>query len=377
MASALGSITRALPSPPIQYAIIAGIITKATQIAICSFFRHSPRWVSLIARIDHFPGGQVLLNYGPSVLVALFTGIVLHKPSVYKPLHKQVDQDIKSETTQRRLPSIHVYEETHCKQYICLNFPKQNTPDPAIFCDAFGYAESNQTQIVGIAAGFDGEEKSQRTARALVDGFMEYIVPHLANKKSSLVKLAAQYAQKKIEESPQESDPKKHYGRAAFLGGLIETTFSNRRYFKGIHCGNCNLYRLRKGQFQDLTWNFKIDGQLGLNRTGSDPNEFTYEVEPGDQLFFMTAAVHDNLDIHPPEIENPNELMSQNDRNQRKLATLQDLSKVDHPGKEIMDFVLQHTKKRLTALEKGENIASSKDFPGKLGPMTLLVVEVP
>ncbi len=397
----LRPITAAMPRNPIPCALVAGIIAKATQIAFCSFFRDSPRLISLITRASQFPGGQTLLNWGPTVVIALATGALLrlytHTPSVNPiiparktvwtvdgPFHQAIDRDIKEEAQKPGRSMIFKHWGANWIGYVCSNYPKKEADGHGIFCDAFSYVENDEIQIAAIADGNGWGKSSQRAARAIVDGFMHFcMISDQESPAEKLVMDAAQDSQTEIEKSHKRHDPDRSYGGTTFLGGLIFKAADGKRYFTGVNCGDCKLYHHKKnGTIVELTKPARTDatdpgGRFGPNRTEGDKTEYAFsvEVQPGDQLFFMTDGVHDNLDQNPPE-KDVKEALGVDD--QRKLLTLKQFPKNEDVGQHIINFAHTHSEKYLIALENFQNMknASRKEYPGKPDHMTLLVVVV-
>jgi serine/threonine protein phosphatase PrpC len=198
----------------------------------------------------------------------------------------------------------------------------------------------------------------------------------------TLVMEAAQDSQRKIEENHNECDLDNFYGETTFLGGMIFKANNGKRYFAGVNCGDCKLYRLSQGELTEVTKPARTEttnsgGKFGPNRAPKDKTEYTFsiQVQPGDRLFFMTDGVHDNLDRDPPEKET-NEALGAADY--RKLSTLKELLQDEQLGRRIMEFAHQHSEKYLNAMAGGQNMktASRKEFPGKPDHMTLLVIQV-
>jgi hypothetical protein len=357
---------------PLPCAIIAGIATKITQMAISSVFRAPSQWVSLIARIEQLPGGQTLINYGPSVLMALIIGVLrLCRPAKlpYHPLHHAVDAHIQSETEHTCRSSMAGCGEGNWKGYFCSNYPKRDTAAHDTFCGAFGYAETDQVQVVAIADGYGWGRNSQRAARAMVDGFFEHMpFSSYSGASFEIVKNAALKSQKDMGKKHREGDPYNHYGETTFLGGTIGAHF-----FSYVSCGNWKLYHLNRGSFIEKS---------GLTASRLAPHgsfhdricTVGFSVQPGDKLLFMSEAVHENLDTNPPEkgIEEEH-----GKAEERKLSILQQFAQVEDLGNHIMTFVYYRTEKYLNAMATQDmSKVSPKEFPGKPGHMTLLVVTV-
>jgi serine/threonine protein phosphatase PrpC len=398
--STFGSFAATLSRNPLPWALVAGITAKATQIAICSFFRASPRLISLMARASHVSGGSALVNYGPSLLIALATGVLLHycspsikptisaaepqEPFVYETIHARVDNRIQEEAAKEGRSRIYVFQGENRIAYTCSNYPKRNVEAHTIFCDAFGYAQNDIIQVAAIADGCGWGKSPQRAARAMVDNFINTSYWTCAGEAEAeiIVMDAAQDSERKIEASHKEDDLNNFYGETTFLGGIIFTATDRKRYFTGVNCGDSKLYLLTKGKFVEVTRPARTDatdsgGRFGPHRTLKDKTEYTFsvEVQPGDRLFFMTDGVHDNLDGNPPE-KGTNEPLGAAD--QRKLSTLQGLPQVALLGELIMDFAYQHSEKYLKEMVNRRTMkdASRKEVPGKPDHMTLLVVQV-
>jgi serine/threonine protein phosphatase PrpC len=384
----LNSITAALPRNALIWGVVAGITAKATQVAICSFFRASPRLISLMAKASHVPGGSALVNYGPSIVIALATGALLRycsssiKP-IYESLHARVDQLIQEDAAKEGRSEICVFGGENRIVYTCSNYPKREVEAHTIFCDAFGYADKGLAQVVAIADGCGWGKPSQRAARAMVDNFITaFQTAKFDSPAEQLVMKAALDAQGKIEKNHKEDDLNNFYGETTFLGGMIFKTIDGKRFFAGVNCGDCKLYHLKQGQYIEVTKAARTDatdsgGRFGPHRTLKDKTEYTFsvEVQPGDKLLFMTDGVHDNLDNDPPE-KGTNEPLGAAD--QRKLATLQGLPQDALPGDHIIDFAYKHSEKYLKEMVQRRTMrdASRKEFPGKPDHMTLLVVQV-
>jgi len=391
---------------PLPCAIIAGIATKITQMAISSVFRAPFQWVSLIARIEQLPGGQTLINYGPSILMSLTTWVALRLCRFVKqPISKteepyrHTEVELTTSVSEQKEPISytaahykfdaynHFLDRTpgrghyghnadrNCQIHFFPNIPKNI---PHHFSDAFGYAENQQVQIVALADGCGWEKSSQLAARTLIDGFMERVIKTYRGAiAESCVMNAVQNSQKEIAENHQEDNPAECYGQTAFLGGIIFTATNNKRYFTGIHCGpDCKLYCLRDGKFAEMT-NSVTSGKFGPKRTVLDKTEYSFsaEVRPGDRLLFMTSGIHENLDPNPPE-KGVWEMPGQADK--RKLSTLEKFGQ-DNLGRNIICSVIDHTAKYFEQMARsGQKLVdvSPKEIPGKADNMTLLVVTV-
>ena len=365
-----------LATPALRWAVAAGITTRLVQYAISSFFRAPSQWVSLMTRVNQLPGGQTLLNLGPSFVVG-FAVLARLLYSGYKPSHATVDAYIRRENAG---PGFNKEIDKNCTAVFCSNYPKDAGYDP--FCDAYGYVETNQVQIIAIADGCGLGHCSQQVARAMVDGFFASINPfnhQAAVEAKAFVLDAAQSAQKHLEKEHKKNEDKYAGATTTFLGGKIFTALDGKRYFAGVNCGDCKLYHLTNTQFVELTKPARTNthdsgGRFGPGRDENDKTEydFSVEVKSGDQLIFMTDGVHDNLDKNPGE----NEELGAADA--RKLDTLQRFSKADDLGLQIMRYVFDYTRALFKAGSEGKNMKtlSKEDYPGKLDHMTLLVVKV-
>ncbi|HUD00863.1 MAG TPA: PP2C family serine/threonine-protein phosphatase [Rhabdochlamydiaceae bacterium] len=388
--STFGSFAATLSRNPLPWALVAGITAKATQIAICSFFRASPRLISLMARASHVSGGSALVNYGPSLLIALATGVLLHycspsikptisaaepqEPFVYETIHARVDHQIQEDALKEGRSLITVYRGECRTAYTCSNYPKRLVEAHTIFCDAFGYAHNDLVQVAAIADGCGVGEASQRAARFMVDHFM-YNMQSCQGPAEKCVMGVVKRSQDEIEATKENKV--RLYGKTTFLGGLIFTATNGKRYFTGVNCGDCKLYHLNNGKFVELTKPSRTDmrdsgGNFGPNRKNRDKTEYTFtcEVQPGDKLIFMTDGVHDNLDSNPSR---DSTLAQPEETDHRKLSTLHRLPQTGEIGSNIMDYVFKYTEPLLTAME---NNLDPKNIPGKPDHMTLLVVQV-